>query len=134
MRQLSLKPPLRSLDWPYSSPADGHLIGEAPIGCPVFPILVRIALGTQPDDAEVFGDDYHTPYPSVFCPRSTALGPPPSLLLAEGHRLVLDGLAPECKIFDDCPTEARYKAYLQPRCAWRPSDAGGTSLSYLRWL
>ena len=31
--------------------------------------------------------------------------------LAKGHLLALDGLAPESKIFDDCPTEARYKAY-----------------------
>ena len=31
--------------------------------------------------------------------------------LAKGHLLALDALAPESKVFDDCPTEARYKAY-----------------------
>ena len=31
--------------------------------------------------------------------------------LAKGHLLALDALAPESKAFDDCPSEARYKAY-----------------------
>ncbi len=31
--------------------------------------------------------------------------------LAKGHLLALDALAPESKVFDDCPTDARYKAY-----------------------
>lgn len=31
--------------------------------------------------------------------------------LAKGHLLALEALAPESKVFDNCPTEARYKAY-----------------------
>ena len=31
--------------------------------------------------------------------------------LASGHLLALDALAPESTIFDNCPDEARYKAY-----------------------
>ncbi len=31
--------------------------------------------------------------------------------LAKGHLLALDALGPNSKVFDDCPTEARYKAY-----------------------
>ena len=31
--------------------------------------------------------------------------------LAKGHLLALDALAPESKAFDDCPSDARYKAY-----------------------
>ena len=31
--------------------------------------------------------------------------------LAKGHLLALDALAPDSKVFDDCPGEARYKAY-----------------------
>ena len=31
--------------------------------------------------------------------------------LAKGHLLALDALAPGSKAFDDCPAEARYKAY-----------------------
>ena len=31
--------------------------------------------------------------------------------LAQGHLLALDALAPDSKVFDDCPGEARYKAY-----------------------
>lgn len=31
--------------------------------------------------------------------------------LASGHLLALDALEPESKIFDNCPDDARYKAY-----------------------
>ena len=31
--------------------------------------------------------------------------------LAKGHLLALDALEPGSKVFDNCPTEARYKAY-----------------------
>lgn len=35
--------------------------------------------------------------------------------LAKGHLLALDALAPESKVFDDCPTDACYKAYTLGR-------------------
>lgn len=31
--------------------------------------------------------------------------------LAAGHLLALDALAPESTVFDNCPDEARFKAY-----------------------
>lgn len=31
--------------------------------------------------------------------------------LAKGHLLALEALAPDSKVFDDCPGPARYKAY-----------------------
>ena len=31
--------------------------------------------------------------------------------LAKGHLLALDALAPASRVFDSCPTDARYKAY-----------------------
>ena len=31
--------------------------------------------------------------------------------LASGHLLALDALAPNATVFDNCPDEARYKAY-----------------------
>ena len=31
--------------------------------------------------------------------------------LAKGHLLALEGLSTDSKVFDNCPTEARYKAY-----------------------
>ncbi len=31
--------------------------------------------------------------------------------LAKGHLLALDALAPESKVFEDCPSDARYKEY-----------------------
>ena len=48
------------------SPAGAHpsgLIGEAPIGRPgnLFPLLAAIAVGRQPNDLKVFGNDYPTP-------------------------------------------------------------------------
>ena len=49
------------------SPGGAHpsgLIGEAPIGRPgnLFPLLAAIAVGRQPNDLKVFGNDYPTPY------------------------------------------------------------------------
>ncbi|KAI0352233.1 UDP-glucose 4-epimerase [Trametes cingulata] len=100
----------RGLSLRYFNPAGAHpsgLIGEAPIGRPgnLFPLLAAIAVGRQPNDLKVFGNDY--PTPDGTCVRDYLH----VLDLAKGHLLALDALAPESKVFDNCPTEARYKAY-----------------------
>ncbi|KAI0640295.1 UDP-glucose 4-epimerase [Trametes polyzona] len=100
----------RGLSLRYFNPAGAHpsgLIGEAPIGRPgnLFPLLAAIAVGRQPNDLKVFGNDY--PTPDGTCVRDYLH----VLDLARGHLLALDALSPESKVFDNCPTEARYKAY-----------------------
>ncbi|KAH9884633.1 UDP-glucose 4-epimerase [Cubamyces lactineus] len=100
----------RGLSLRYFNPAGAHpsgLIGEAPIGRPgnLFPLLAAIAVGRQPNDLKVFGNDY--PTPDGTCVRDYLH----VLDLAKGHLLALDALAPESKVFDNCPSDARYKAY-----------------------
>ncbi|TBU42542.1 UDP-glucose 4-epimerase [Dichomitus squalens] len=100
----------RGLSLRYFNPAGAHPsgdIGEAPIGRPgnLFPLLAAIAVGRQPNDLKVFGNDY--PTPDGTCVRDYLH----VLDLAKGHLLALDALAPESTAFDDCPTDARYKAY-----------------------
>ncbi|KAI1791959.1 UDP-glucose 4-epimerase [Ganoderma leucocontextum] len=100
----------RGLSLRYFNPAGAHQsgdIGEAPIGRPgnLFPLLAAIAVGRQPNDLKVFGNDY--PTIDGTCVRDYLH----VLDLAKGHLLALDALAPESKVFDDCPTDARYKAY-----------------------
>ncbi|KAM5538332.1 hypothetical protein V8D89_007934 [Ganoderma adspersum] len=100
----------RGLSLRYFNPGGAHPsgdIGEAPIGRPgnLFPLLAAIAVGRQPNDLKVFGNDY--PTPDGTCVRDYLH----VLDLAKGHLLALDALAPESKVFDDCPTQARYKAY-----------------------
>ncbi|TFY74254.1 hypothetical protein EWM64_g9758, partial [Hericium alpestre] len=84
------------------------LIGEDPLGRPgnLLPLLAQMAVGRVKDPVlKVFGNDY--PTPDGTCVRDYLH----VLDLAEGHLLALDALAPESKLFDNCPTEARYKAY-----------------------
>ncbi|RDX44303.1 UDP-glucose 4-epimerase [Lentinus brumalis] len=100
----------RGLSLRYFNPAGAHpsgLIGEAPIGRPgnLFPLLAAIAVGRQPNELKVFGNDY--PTPDGTCVRDYLH----VLDLAKGHLLALDALGPNSKVFNDCPTDARYKAY-----------------------
>ncbi|TFY78463.1 hypothetical protein EWM64_g5549 [Hericium alpestre] len=68
--------------------------------------ILQMAVGRVKDPVlKVFGNDY--PTPDGTCVRDYLH----VLDLAEGHLLALDALAPESKLFDNCPTEARYKAY-----------------------
>ena len=62
-------------------------------------------MGRIKDRLEIFANDY--PTPDGTCVRDYLH----VLDLAKGHLLALDALAPESKVFDNCPTEARYKAY-----------------------
>ena len=62
-------------------------------------------MGRIKDRLEIFGNDY--PTADGTCVRDYLH----VLDLAKGHLLALDALAPESKVFDNCPTEARYKAY-----------------------
>ena len=65
-----------------------------------------MAIGRVRDSKlSVFGNDY--PTHDGTCVRDYLH----VLDLAKGHLLALDALAPESKVFDDCPTDARYKAY-----------------------
>ncbi|KAH9923139.1 UDP-glucose 4-epimerase [Epithele typhae] len=100
----------RGISLRYFNPGGAHPsghIGEAPIGRPgnLFPLLAAIAVGRQPNDLKVFGNDY--PTPDGTCVRDYLH----ILDLAKGHLLALDALVPESKAFDDCPADARYKAY-----------------------
>ncbi|KAG1886127.1 THO complex subunit 1 transcription elongation factor-domain-containing protein [Suillus subluteus] len=95
----------------YFNPAGAHpsgLIGEDPRGRPgnLLPLLAHMAIG-RVDDAtlKVFGNDY--PTPDGTCVRDYLH----VLDLASGHLLALDALAPESTIFNNCPDDARYKAY-----------------------
>ena len=53
----------------------------------------------------MFGNDY--PTPDGTCVRDYLH----VMDLAKGHLIALDALAPESKVFNNCPDEARYKAY-----------------------
>lgn len=101
----------RAISLRYFNPAGAHpsgLIGEDPRGRPgnLLPLLAHMAIG-RVDDAtlKVFGNDY--PTPDGTCVRDYLH----VLDLASGHLLALDALAPESAIFDNCPDDARYKAY-----------------------
>ncbi|KAI6133645.1 THO complex subunit 1 transcription elongation factor-domain-containing protein [Pisolithus croceorrhizus] len=95
----------------YFNPAGAHpsgLIGEDPRGRPgnLLPLLAQMAIGRIKDDTlKVFGNDY--PTPDGTCVRDYLH----VLDLASGHLLALDALSLESTIFDNCPNEARYKAY-----------------------
>jgi aldose 1-epimerase len=101
----------RGISLRYFNPAGAHpsgLIGEDPRGRPgnLLPLLAHMAIGRIPDPClKVFGNDY--PTPDGTCVRDYLH----VLDLASGHVLALEALAPESKVFDNCPTEARYKAY-----------------------
>ncbi|KAG2149407.1 hypothetical protein BD769DRAFT_1624094 [Suillus cothurnatus] len=101
----------RAVSLRYFNPAGAHpsgLIGEDPRGRPgnLLPLLAHMAIG-RVDSAtlKVFGNDY--PTPDGTCVRDYLH----VLDLASGHLLALDALAPESTIFDNCPDDARYKAY-----------------------
>jgi UDP-glucose-4-epimerase GalE len=101
----------RGISLRYFNPAGAHpsgLIGEDPRGRPgnLLPLLAHMAIGRVKDATlKVFGNDY--PTPDGTCVRDYIH----VLDLASGHLLALDALAPESKVFDNCPDEARYKAY-----------------------
>ncbi|KAG2365466.1 UDP-glucose 4-epimerase [Suillus spraguei] len=95
----------------YFNPAGAHpsgLIGEDPRGRPgnLLPLLAHMAIGrVDAATLKVFGNDY--PTSDGTCVRDYLH----VLDLASGHLLALDALAPESAIFDNCPDDARYKAY-----------------------
>ncbi|KIL00784.1 hypothetical protein PAXRUDRAFT_29517 [Paxillus rubicundulus Ve08.2h10] len=101
----------RGISLRYFNPAGAHpsgMIGEDPRGRPgnLLPLLAHMAIGRVKDATlKVFGNDY--PTPDGTCVRDYLH----VLDLASGHLLALDALAPESKVFDNCPDEARYKAY-----------------------
>ncbi|OBZ68549.1 Meiotic recombination protein dmc1 [Grifola frondosa] len=100
----------RGLSLRYFNPGGAHpsgLIGEAPIGRPgnLFPLLAAIAVGRVENDLKVFGNDY--PTPDGTCVRDYLH----VLDLASGHLLALDALADDSTVFNNCPSEGRYKAY-----------------------
>ncbi|EIN14236.1 UDP-glucose 4-epimerase [Punctularia strigosozonata HHB-11173 SS5] len=95
----------------YFNPAGAHpsgLIGEDPRGRPgnLLPLLAQMAVGRVKDPVlKVFGNDY--PTPDGTCVRDYIH----ILDLAKGHLLALDALSDNSTVFDNCPDEARYKAY-----------------------
>lgn len=95
----------------YFNPAGAHpsgLIGEDPRGRPgnLLPLLAHMAIGRITDPVlKVFGNDY--PTPDGTCVRDYLH----VLDLASGHLLALEALAPNSKIFETCPDDAKYKAY-----------------------
>ncbi|KAG1742719.1 THO complex subunit 1 transcription elongation factor-domain-containing protein [Suillus paluster] len=101
----------RAISLRYFNPAGAHpsgLIGEDPRGRPgnLLPLLAHMAIGRVNDATlKVFGNDY--PTPDGTCVRDYLH----VLDLASGHLLALDALAPESTTFDNCPDDARYKAY-----------------------
>ncbi|TCD61206.1 UDP-glucose-4-epimerase [Steccherinum ochraceum] len=101
----------RALSLRYFNPAGAHpsgLIGEDPKGRPgnLLPLLAHMAVGRVKDDKlRVFGNDY--PTPDGTCVRDYLH----VIDLAKGHLLALTALADDSKVFDNCPTAARYKAY-----------------------
>lgn len=101
----------RAISLRYFNPAGAHpsgLIGEHPRGRPgnLLPLLAHMAIGRiQEDTLKVFGNDY--PTHDGTCVRDYLH----VLDLAAGHLLALDALAPESTVFDNCPDEARFKAY-----------------------
>jgi len=69
-------------------------------------LLAHMAVGRVKDDKlRVFGNDY--PTPDGTCVRDYLH----VLDLSKGHLLALDALSSTSTVFDNCPTEARYKAY-----------------------
>jgi len=101
----------RALSLRYFNPAGAHpsgSIGEDPRGRPgnLLPLLAHMAVGRVKDDKlRVFGNDY--PTPDGTCVRDYLH----VLDLSKGHLLALDALSSTSTVFDNCPTEARYKAY-----------------------
>lgn len=101
----------RAISLRYFNPAGAHpsgLIGEDPRGRPgnLLPLLAHMAIGrVDAATLQVFGNDY--PTPDGTCVRDYLH----VLDLASGHLLALDALASESTIFDNCPDDARYKAY-----------------------
>ncbi|KAK7695191.1 hypothetical protein QCA50_002381 [Cerrena zonata] len=101
----------RALSLRYFNPAGAHpsgLIGEDPRGRPgnLLPLLAHMAVGRVKDDKlRVFGNDY--PTPDGTCVRDYLH----VMDLAKGHLLALDALSPESHVFDNCPTDAHFKAY-----------------------
>ncbi|KAH0837897.1 THO complex subunit 1 transcription elongation factor-domain-containing protein [Lanmaoa asiatica] len=101
----------RAISLRYFNPAGAHpsgLIGEDPRGRPgnLLPLLAQMAIGRVNESTlKVFGNDY--PTPDGTCVRDYLH----VLDLASGHLLALDALAPNSKVFDNCPDEACYKAY-----------------------
>ena len=70
------------------------------------PLLAQMAGGrVKEPELKVFGNDY--PTPDGTCVRDYLH----VMDLAKGHLIALDALAQESKVFDNCPDEARYKAY-----------------------
>ncbi|VDC04267.1 unnamed protein product [Peniophora sp. CBMAI 1063] len=101
----------RAISLRYFNPAGAHpsgLIGEDPRGRPenLLPLLAQMAGGrVKEPELKVFGNDY--PTPDGTCVRDYLH----VMDLAKGHLIALDALAPESTVFDNCPDEARYKAY-----------------------
>ncbi|KAI0694426.1 hypothetical protein BC835DRAFT_1486299 [Cytidiella melzeri] len=101
----------RAISLRYFNPAGAHpsgTIGEDPKGRPgnLLPLLAHMAVGRVKDaKLRVFGNDY--PTPDGTCVRDYLH----VLDLARGHTRALEVLADGSSIFDNCPTEARYKAY-----------------------
>ncbi|KAF8559888.1 UDP-glucose 4-epimerase [Imleria badia] len=101
----------RAISLRYFNPAGAHpsgLIGEDPCGRPgnLLPLLAQMAIGRVNDPTlKVFGNDY--PTPDGTCVRDYLH----VLDLASGHLLALDALSPNSTVFDNCPDEARHKAY-----------------------
>ncbi|KAG2136507.1 THO complex subunit 1 transcription elongation factor-domain-containing protein [Suillus bovinus] len=101
----------RAISLRYFNPAGAHpsgLIGEDPRGRPgnLLPLLAHMAIGrVDAATLKVFGNDY--PTPDGTCVRDYLH----VLDLASGHLLALDALEPASTIFDNCPDDARYKAY-----------------------
>jgi len=101
----------RAIGLRYFNPAGAHpsgLIGEDPRGRPgnLLPLLAQMAVGRVKENVlKVFGNDY--PTRDGTCVRDYLH----VMDLASGHLLALDALAPESKVFDNCPGVARYKGY-----------------------
>jgi len=101
----------RAIGLRYFNPAGAHpsgLIGEDPRGRPgnLLPLLAQIAVGRVKENVlKVFGNDY--PTRDGTCVRDYLH----VMDLASGHLLALDALAPESRVFDNCPGVARYKGY-----------------------
>ncbi|KAF7969001.1 hypothetical protein HWV62_28666 [Athelia sp. TMB] len=95
----------------HGNPAGAHpsgLIGEDPRGRPgnLLPLLAHMAIGRVKETTlKVFGNDY--PTLDGTCVRDYIH----VLDLAAGHLVALDALAPESTVFENCPDDARYKAY-----------------------
>ncbi|KAI0095149.1 THO complex subunit 1 transcription elongation factor-domain-containing protein [Irpex rosettiformis] len=101
----------RAISLRYFNPAGAHpsgLIGEEPKGRPgnLLPLLAHMACGRVKDaKLHVFGNDY--PTPDGTCVRDYLH----ILDLARGHTRALEVLTDDSTIFDNCPTQAHFKAY-----------------------